>query len=203
MNARTYTCPRPAGQRGLALPVALMVLVAMLLAAVSLVRSIDSATMVAANLSFKQRATLAGDEGIQAAFLWLDNKQKLSPADLNMTDGASGYYSSRHAQDPGWNPANSWDNALAKSLPADAAGNQISYVIHRMCSDPNMAFGEEPNKCATFTDASGTAGAGGSMGTGAAAFSGISYLYYRITVRIVGARNTVSYVQSLVLVPAT
>ncbi|MBA3902054.1 MAG: hypothetical protein C0522_00010 [Rhodocyclaceae bacterium] len=203
MIAVTPSCSRLAGQRGVALPVALMVLVAMLLAAATLIRSVDTATMVAANLSFKQRATLAGDQGIQAAYLWLENKQAVSPADLNLTDTPAGYFSARHAADPSWNPANNWDNAVARSLPPDSVGNEISYVIHRMCSNPNMAYGAEPNKCATHSASSGGVGAGASQGSKASAFKDTTYLYYRITVRIVGSRNTVSYVQSLVLVPAT
>ena len=54
-------CPcRPArrrAQRGVSLLFALMALAAMLLAAVALVRSVDSGALVLGNLGFKQEAT--------------------------------------------------------------------------------------------------------------------------------------------------
>lgn len=193
---------RPAGQHGVALPIALIVLVAMILAAVTLMRSVDTATMVAANLTNKQRTTLAGDQGVQAAYQWLVNTQAASPATLNVTDTAQGYFSARHADDPYWNPANNWNDAVAVRAN-DAAGNQISYVIHRMCSMPNLPNGDVNNKCATYVAPSGVAGAGGSLSVSASAFSDTKFVYYRITVRVVGKRNAVSYVQSLVLVPAS
>ncbi|MCZ7654374.1 MAG: hypothetical protein M5R42_08960 [Rhodocyclaceae bacterium] len=69
MSIRCPTHPRSIGQRGVALPIALIVLVAMVLAAVTLIRSVDTATMVAGNLTLKQSATHAADEGIRQGFL--------------------------------------------------------------------------------------------------------------------------------------
>src|SRR4051794_33864237 len=48
-------------QQGVVLLIALIVLVAMTLAGIGLVRSVDTGNMVAGNLAFKQGATLAGD----------------------------------------------------------------------------------------------------------------------------------------------
>lgn len=201
MTMRTLF-PTHTGQRGVALPIALIVLTAMVLAAVTLIRSVDTATMVASNLTYKQRASRAGDEGIRAAFLWLKAKAIAAPADLNATNTAAGYFSAQHASDPSWNPAGQWDSASAFSVGTDAAGNTISYVIHRLCTQPNLAYNAGNNQCATYSGG-GAAAAGGSQSSDAPEFTGVVYVYYRITARVVGPRNTAAYVQSLVLVPAT
>src|ERR1044072_4039301 len=55
------------GQRGVVLFIALIVLVALMLASVSLVRSVDTANIIAGNLAFKQASVQAADTGIEAA----------------------------------------------------------------------------------------------------------------------------------------
>jgi len=190
-------------QRGVALPIALIVLVAMVLAAVTLVRSVDTATMVAGNLTFKQRATHAGDEGIRQGFLWLRDTAINNPASLNNTVTASGYYSTQHANDPNWNPAapGNWP-AGAVTLAEDAGGNTTSYVIHRLCTLPGLAYNAPNQQCATYTGTS-SAASGGSQSVDAPEFAGVVYVYFRVTARVQGPRNTVSYVQSLMLAPAS
>ena len=86
----------------------------------------------------------------------------------------------------------------------DAAGNKISYVIHRLCTEENAAYNDVgatglSNKCATYKSASGGS-SGGSMAVGAPQHEGNPQVYYRITARSEGPRNTVSYVQSLVAI---
>lgn len=190
-------------QSGVALPIALMVLVAMILAAVTLVRSVDTATLVAGNLTFKQRATHAGDEGIRQGFLWLRNMVTANPAGLNNSNSASGYFSTQHASDPYWNPTLNWPTAGVIVLPTDPnTGNTVSYVIHRLCTLPGVSYNAPGQKCATYTGSSNAA-AGGSQSVDAPEFSGVTYVYYRVTARVDGPRNTVSYIQSLMLAPAT
>jgi len=188
-------------QSGVALPITLMVLVAMMFAAVTLVRSVDTATLVAGNLTFKQRAILAGDDGLRQAFGWMRNAYNISPATLSNSNIGIGYYSTRHADDPNWNPANNWP-AGAVTLPQDAGGNTVSYVVHRLCTLPNAAYNAPNQKCVMYVG--GTASSsGGSQSIDAPDFEGVTYVYYRVTARINGPRNTVSYIQSMVLLPAS
>lgn len=189
-------------QVGVALPIALIVLVAMILAAITLMRSVDTATLVAGNLTFKQRATHAGDEGIRQGFLWLRNTVTNNPAALINSDSASGYFSTQHASDPYWNPTLNWPTAGVVTLPADAGDNTVSYVIHRLCTMPGLSYNAPGQKCATYTGNSNAA-AGGSQSVDAPEFSGVTYVYYRVTARVEGPRKTVSYIQSLILAPAT
>ncbi|MBM3392566.1 MAG: hypothetical protein FJY34_11445 [Betaproteobacteria bacterium] len=190
----------PGSQRGVALPIALIVLAAMVLAAVTLVRSVDTATLVAGNLTFKQRATHAGDEGVRQAFLWLRGIAIANPVALNNTNAGNGYYSTQHADDPGWNPAANWPAGVV-TLPMDAGGNTVSYIIHRLCTLPGMAYNAPNQQCATYTGTSGSS-SGGSQSVDAPEFTGVVYVYYRVTARVDGPRNTVSYVQSMMLAPA-
>ena len=59
--------PRRARQGGTALFIALIMLVAMSIAAVSLVRSVDTTVTIAGNLAFQQAALQAADYGIEEA----------------------------------------------------------------------------------------------------------------------------------------
>jgi hypothetical protein len=89
------------------------------------------------------------------------------------------------APDFDWN-ANSFDAG------ADPAGNQVRYVIHRMC---DFAGNPSAVNCVR-TSAGGTVGGTqGGATYGGAALPSTSQIYYRITARVTGPRNTVSYVQ--------
>src|SRR3989304_2733091 len=54
-------------QKGMVLFIALIVLVAMTLAGLALVRSVDTANVIAGNLAFQPSTLQAGDRGVEAA----------------------------------------------------------------------------------------------------------------------------------------
>lgn len=189
------------GQKGVALPIALIMLVAMILAAAALFRAVDTATLVAGNLTFKQGTIHAGDQGIKAAHTWLQAQSSGSPASLLNSSTAQGYYSSQHVDDPGWNPLTAWPGSGTVTVGTDAGGNTISYVIHRLCSQPGLAYNHADQLCATYVTTS-SASTGGSQSVDAPAFSGVVYVYYRVTVKVVGPRNSLSFIQALMLAPA-
>jgi hypothetical protein len=177
-------------------------LVAMMLAAFALFRAVDTATMVAGNLTFKQGTVSAGDRGIRAAYTWLQDQATNAPANLLNSNSGQGYYSSQHANDPNWNPVTDWPSSGTVSAGTDSAGNTVSYVIHRLCTQPGLAYNATGNLCATYSAAS-SASSGGSQSVDAPAFSGVIYVYYRVTAKVVGPRNSISYIQSMMLVPAS
>ena len=95
----------------------------------------------------------------------------------------------------------SWDDFWTNNIPAtavntlaqDASGNTVSFVIHRLC---NTVGARTIAGCsAAPNDASS---AGNSQGAGVVALKANPQVYYRITVRVAGPRNTVSYVQAVV-----
>lgn len=204
MDMRHHSCKhgRPQTQRGVVLVIALIVLVAMTLAAISMTRSIDTANVVAGNMAFKQATLQASDLGAKAAYDWLVANS--GGTTLQNTDPGRGYFSARPAAEPNWFDSANWGSGfpLNGGTP-DAAGNVVTYMIHRMCTLPDTAYngsvGGVANQCAlTFPTAGGATG--GSMAVGATQFEGIPQLFYRITTRVDGPRNTVSITQVSVLI---
>jgi len=187
--------PRRA-QRGAVLFIALIVLVAMSLAGLALMRGVDTGSLIASNLAFKQSATAAGDEGIEAARIWLSaNSGSTLYSDLP----SSAYYSTMQTNvdltggDP-TKPDFDWSTAV--SLTPDAAGNQVSYVIQRLCELPGDPASVN---CIRATGASSSStGTKGAVSYGGYAISVPTGAFYRITVRVLGPRNTVSFVQATV-----
>ncbi len=198
LNYRPLASKMPVrrGQRGLVLIFALIVLVAMTLAGLALVRSVDTTILITGNMAFQQAATQSGDQGIEQAVTWLQNNN--IGTTLHSDIPASGYFARR--QDPV--PNQTWDSfwnatlsGSAQALPQDAAGNQVSYVIQRLCAvigDPT-AIGAG---CAV--PQTGGTSSGSSKGAGVVALLYNSQVYYRVTARISGPRNTVSYVQAVI-----
>jgi Tfp pilus assembly protein PilX len=207
--ARVYR-PRPSRQseRGVVLFIALIVLVAVTLAGLATMRSSGSATLIAGNLAFRQAATIAGDRGTEAGLTWLAVQ---GPVTLQNRNPAVGYYATWNDLEPPlaagqtfdpvtWGEAN-WENA-ARAVQVnggslDAAGNRVSYVIHRMCAQAGAVSGAAApanQECVTVTDP----GKGGPKEAGSKALAGTAQVYFRITARVEGPKNTVSYVQTMV-----
>jgi len=190
-----------ARQRGVTLFIALIVLVAMTLAAIGMMRSVDTATVVAGNIGFRQSSVNAADQGLQSAFGWLG--ANIAGAAISNDNAAQGYFSSvPPGETPDWylNSA-SWLNALAiNGGTPDAAGNTVSYVIHRLCPVPNCApnatCGGVTNVCGQTLSSTAISGEGVDQSS-PNFFTTPPQTHYRITVRSVGPRNSVAYIQTL------
>jgi len=185
-------------QSGVVLIVALIMLIAMTLAALALVRSVDTANIIAGNLSFQQAATHSGDRGVETAIAWIENNPGLTLSD----SAASGYAANGLTAAPS-KPANeTWDaywtrlwNGRAVQLATDAAtGTTVAYVIDRLCTNAGAATGGAV--CAE-SPIVGVA-RGNAEEAGEKQITAISQVYYRITARVQGPRNTVSYVQAVI-----
>ncbi|MBL0142682.1 MAG: hypothetical protein IPP91_11420 [Betaproteobacteria bacterium] len=186
--------PRSA-QGGIVLFISLIVLVAMTLAGAALMRSVDTSVVVSGNMAFKQSAISVADRGTQVAVQWLQANS--AGTTLHNANTAAGYYANilPSVQDPDWFDINSWSDAFVVNGGApDAAGNVVRYVIHRMCDAVGV-----PSSCGLYYGTSGAA-SGGSMAVGSPVFLGTPQLYYRVTTRVDGPRDTVSVIQSSVLV---
>ena len=104
-----------------------------------------------------------------------------------------------YRQDP--SSGQSWDNFWNNNIPAaaintlavDGAGNTVSYVIHRLCNGEGVPFTAVACSNSPITTTSGNSQRGGLT----PGFTN-SQVYYRITTRVVGPRNTLSYVQAIV-----
>lgn len=188
-------------QRGVVLIIALIVLIAMTLAGLALWRSVDATNVIAGNLAFKESTLMSADRGLQAALTWLDSNRN-ALADNNL---AQGYTANTLTTEPDWYTNSIWSNAV--DAGTDAAGNRVQYLIHRLCRSTGAYNGEDgsgqPNACSTSLSKSPVTNAtiGSSLKIGASVYQTNPSVYYRITARVLGPRNTISVVQATVMVP--
>lgn len=211
MNSQYKTCAMrkktSVKQHGVVLFIALIALVVLSLAAVALIRSVDTNTLIAGNLAFKQSATISADSGLETAITWLGTNP------TNADNAAQGYYATNtlpasvlqqtdpaNAGWPGtWNNSNS---AKATGTGIDGngteatSGNTIRYVIQRMCSAAGLPMAD---KCLFGAQIAGT----NSQSVKSAPQAGGGGIptdspMYRVTARVTGPQNTVSYIQVFV-----
>jgi len=184
-------------QNGVVLLIALIVLVAMTLAAIALVRSVDTTNLIAGNLAFQQSATNAGDVGSENAIEWLQTKN--IGTTLRVSDLAAGYSAVWDSS-----TANRWDDIVTESgitpvvAGEDQAGNTVSYIIQRLCKVEGATA--DPNSPATgcATPPKIASSIGSSLDSGTVNLFSSNQRYYRITAKIVGPRNTTSYTQTII-----
>lgn len=198
------------GQQGLVLFVALIALVVMSLASVALIRSVDTSSQVTGNLAFKQSASITSSFGLEALADTVGSQVKTYAF---TSDPSSGYYATCGTFDTGaTGQCNgeslvldaTWTNANSKlatgagiSNGKDPYGNTIRYVVERMCSQTGEAT---PQRClmAHLPPSGGSAGGCHSPCTKFLPTVVEPNPIYRVTVRIAGPKNTVTYVQALV-----
>ncbi len=210
LNAPTPSSLQPSRrgrQRGVVLIIALIALVIMTLAALAMIRSVDTSNLIAGNMAFQQAATHSGDSGIEAAITWLSDcnftNASCAAGTLNSDSPGDGYSAAGNsaARNPG--AGQSWNDYWAANMTAantatlsqqSGTDNVIQYVIDRMCSNSGSPAGG--GSC-TFSPAVSAVG-GSAEEAGQIQLNAPSAVYYRITVRISGPRNSVSYVQAMV-----
>lgn len=229
-----FACSRiqasPKRQRGVVLILTLIVLVAMTLAAIALVRSVDTGNVVAGNMAFKEGATQAGDAGTEAAIAFLRTGGvggiPIAGDAASYNDiPAKGYYATapvvtdfdmtgnshdtnRPLVDWDFNNCNGIGAAACKtpccSTPLNAgADNQVEYFIQRLCSQAGDANSTgptgTPNNCVTFLAQGGQSPVRSLLDyPHYRRLALVPIEFYRITSRVKGPRNTVSYVETVV-----
>ena len=200
---------------GTGLVVTLIMLVMMSAGAISLVRAVSTGRLMAANLALRQAAVLASDAGNEAAITWLTTQ--IATATLYSDQPDQGYYASVSddldiigASASGSGVTIDWDddhchNALGLTclkasapLASDAAGNVIRYTIHRLCRMAGSPQGGA-NNCLMAGGSTSSSSKRSSLSYGASSrFSNSVQVYFRITVRASGPKNTVVFTQTLV-----
>lgn len=180
---------------GFVLLVSLIMMIVMTLGALAMVRSLNSATLIAGNLGFRVAALNSADSGLEAATNWL----QINMAMLADDDANQGYYSAGI----GFNPAAGqtwdayWKGALAAqaiALPQDAMGNTTSYVVHRMCTFPGNPGGGNPCSFAPISLSNIGEQPGKELYN--PDLNPPPQVYYRITARVQGPRNSSAYTQA-------
>jgi hypothetical protein len=156
-------------------------------------RSVETAVVVAGNLAFKESGIQVADMGVQEAARWITVNSAGNT--LQVDSPSNGYYSSLPAVDPDYFDIDNWASTVTmNSGNPDASGNVVRYVIHRMCTTPSVPHNDENNNCARQLSAQTTGGA--SKRRDAPNLKGPPLLYYRVTTRVDGPRNTVTVTQT-------
>lgn len=206
-------------QRGVSLIFALIALVVVSLAAVALVRSVDTGSLVIGNLGFKQDATSAASQAAESAVAYLNANTGVT---LQTDQAASGYYAtSRDTLDVtgqastsntravvDWTgsgncslyPAASFTTCVTPSaeISLNGGANKARYIITRLCAAEGAPSAVD---CAVPTGSALTGG--GNKGVqdykaGKAQALVSNSQYYRIVVRSTSARGTVSFTETMV-----
>lgn len=203
-------------QRGAALFIALIALIALTLAGLALVRSVNTSNLIAGNFAFRQAALHANDVGVENAVTYLlalrnncaANREAMNQ---NYPDGCAAgacrYYASMRDESRGM-PAGSaigaspmvaidWNSA---NVAADQVGNGfgVQYVIDRMCQSNNPGDDVLVN-CFTGPRPAGNSFSESNLTSSKyAACDDQIETFYRVTVRVTGPRNTLSMVQAIV-----
>jgi type IV pilus assembly protein PilX len=205
----THYAPRQ--QKGIVLIVALLVLVALTIASLGLLRSVDTTTAATGNLGFKKDIYRQSNRGVRAA---LGNlvAVRLPGGELPYVDSASvGYYAAANLPvDPRGIPNILLTAPIPPSPGATTStpglgefvvpigdptggGYTFRYVAERLCpstGEPDDAV----NACRK------AAGAGSNATQTLKRIPGLAgTVYVRLTLRVDGPKNSVSYFQAMLL----
>lgn len=182
-------------QRGVVMFIALIVLVAMALAALALIRAVDTTTAVVGNLGFRQAsilpANVAVEEAVAALFERAPPLGLANTTAKNVNHSAENYYATKQpGEDSRGVPKDLQVRGafgLGKTLKPDP-DNTVTYVIERMCAEAKIA---DATHCDMMPPKLGAGTTVGDPSTPTLP----TIPFYRLTVRVEGPRNTTSFVQ--------
>jgi type IV pilus assembly protein PilX len=173
----------------------IIVLVVSLMAAVALMRSVDTSNTIAGSLTFRQGVVQEAERAYAAVKTGINFNEPAS--DSNQSGG---YYASPQAQDsvrpdlPAILTAKSIAAGTVGQLPALNTGNTVSYVVERLCPAAGPA---NPTICVV----PGASLSGGSVSNqtkdNGPPFNSGAYAAFRLTVRVDGPKGAVGYVQTI------
>jgi Tfp pilus assembly protein PilX len=196
------TNPTPSRrQGGVVLFVALIVMVAMSLAAIALIRSVDTTNAIVGNLAFRLASILPANASIEQAAAALFKDQDIlglgSIADKTIDLAAENYYAQRQAgEDARGVPLvlqkKSTASTLIKKFDANDTDTHVTYIIERMCIGPTVLAQDYIKNCGLVAPVGSPGDTIGDAGS-----AGVDKPYYRVTVRVDGPKNTASFVQAM------
>jgi type IV pilus assembly protein PilX len=216
---------RQRSQRGVSLIFALLGMVAMALAALALTRSVDTSATLLGNIGFKQDATASADQATRVAVDWLTLNKASLAADIPTSgyyastaesgggapvpvDATGQLISSNLRQLIDWDsdgcaaaaPGSYNGCSLLSASAGNINGNAARFAVFRLCSKPGDPFADDTIQCAQRpSTAKACKGSKGAMAYGDMRLSCPKpSAYYRVVVRVLGARNTASFTETIV-----
>lgn len=193
-HRRTFFQPPRHGQRGALLVIALIALTMLLLAVAGLLRSSDTASLLAGNLGVKRDAVIQADLAIERALDQFRLSGPLSLPGASDTSNTNLNYSAvlLPADENGVPLAlrNGGTDFAAVANPANnlsAQGITLSYLVERLCTAPGPA---SPAACSMYGIGEDLDGVDGKDKPGKEPRP-----VYRVTVLAVGPKDTASFAQ--------
>lgn len=212
-------------QQGLVLFFALLALVVMSIAAVALIRSVDTNNLLTGNLVFRQSASPASNVALEVITSYISQNLPLTSSTSNSP--SLGYYANcihfdttpaNQVCDGGALTSITWDDSNSHLVPTqtdgnaeisngmDRQGNQIRYIVERMCNYSDA----ELTSATSTTDATRCMMASAATNGQTCSHSQTNLeLFkecvtspdtplYRVTLQISGPKNTMSYMQTFI-----
>jgi Tfp pilus assembly protein PilX len=188
-------------QGGIVVFVALIAVVLLSLAAVALMRSVHTSTLVIGNLAFRQAAMSMSTAAVETAVYDMFAPTRTIP-DLTNNDLARNYYATlQPGEDALGVPA------ALQSVPAFGAaglvkvltddplrsGNTARYVIERMCVPAALTKAATGIECEMIPPKQSPAGTANEQEN----FALPRIPFYRLTVRVDGPNNSVTFSQAM------
>jgi hypothetical protein len=188
-------------QRGVALPIALIILVVLLFSGIYLMRASNNATLMSSNLAYERDISRRADFGLSAAYDWLSATANNpgTKGNLNNDQLASGYLSTYAcAASNCYRDAPFWANSVTIN---DPSGNPVEYVIHRMCLLPNQSYNFLNQQCVQTPGIPGRV-TGSSLSSDADTFTTLPQIHYVIAARVPGVKGASVINQLVVMIGA-
>lgn len=207
----------PSGkERGVSLLFSLIALISLAFAALALVRSVDTGSLVIGNIGFKQDATAGSELVANEAIAWIAARN--SGTTLNADDTVNGYFASSldvldptgngtignsrvlvdwNADDCAYAASGTYANCISPSAATTYGTHTGRWVITRLCTSAGAP--SATNSCAVPLTKVSTETGGGEIkyGGGVRFTPGSGGPFYRIIVRNVGGRGTVSFTETI------
>lgn len=202
-------------QQGMVLVVALIALVAVSLAGIAMMRTVDTSNVVSGNIAFNEAAIQMADIGAEQAYTKI-NDYTVTPGNLSSNPngcrfvagncpvnsaGKSYFYPNVSALDatsrlPTPTGGLNWSDPMLQTLPGDAtASYSVHYVIERMCG--KLVTGVATDDTANLQEPATFAKCKvvpiydpPPPSTVSTPLVGQGKLFYRVTVEVTGPRNT-------------
>lgn len=202
--------PATPKQRGVILLISLIVLVAMTLAGIALVRSVDTGTLTVGALLYRQSTVQTADIVVNRVMGYFATGKPLNPEPT--ADNSAYAYLANYNQanstvpgnaegDPAGVPtillprndsifAATYGSSTYGKVNTETNGEKTRFLVERMC-DTNLAANasSNSNNC-VLSNSIINSGPDDPNRPG-----GVSKVIYRLTVRVDGPKNTTSYVQ--------
>lgn len=178
--------PLPRQQRGVTILVTLVLLMVMLLGGLAIARMSEVGTLANGNTVYREAAVQAGEVGINTAFAAVVGLASV------VANSGTWYFATTQATDASGMPTSAnWTTA-----PAVTVGNyEVRYVVDRQCTGA-LPIADPSRQCLTRT--SDPADTWESSRQGAPRPEPPTVTQYRVTVRITGPKDTITFVQAMV-----